>query len=383
VPQPLSVSLIVPTFNEAENIEELLHRAHRTIAALTSQFEILVVDDSSTDSTVALARAVAVTYPRVQVIERQGKRDLACSVMDGWNASTGEVLAVIDADLQHPPEMLSSLLNLIAATGADVGVASRHIPGGGVSDWKLHRRIVSWCATVMAGFLIPGVLRMVRDPMSGFFAVRNRVVAGGLFRPTGYKILLEVLARAQYESVVEVPYVFEERKRGASKLGAKQVRQYLHHLARLSLETGEAQLLARYIAVGASGIAVNALISQVIGGPWGQGAGFEVSVLSNFLLNEHWTFRGKSRHLAMKQPVLGRLGSFQLISLASLVLNLGLSAVLANVLNISAQTASLSGIVAAGLTNFFANAHLTWSFWKEEDIHRPGGAVERHKHSAR
>jgi dolichol-phosphate mannosyltransferase len=377
--RPPSVSLIVPTFNEAENIQELLHRAHAAIAGVTAEFEIVVVDDSSTDSTVALARAVAADYSNVQIIERQGKRDLACSVMDGWRASHGEVLAVIDADLQHPPEMLTSLLNLIAQTNADVGVASRHIPGGGVSQWKLHRRIVSWCATVMAGFLIPGVLRMVRDPMSGFFAVRNRVVGGGLLRPTGYKILLEVLARTRYESVVEVPYTFEERKRGASKLGAKQVRQYLQHLVRLSVETGEIGLLLRYATVGASGVGVNALVSQAIGAPWGQGLGFEVSVLTNFVLNEVWTFRGKK--LAMSQPVVGRFGYFQLVSLASLGLNVGLTAALATWFLASAPAAALVGMVAAGFTNFFANAHLTWSFWQQEDIQRPGGAVERHRRS--
>jgi dolichol-phosphate mannosyltransferase len=374
------VSLIVPTFNEAENIEELLRRAHTAMAAATTEFEILVVDDSSTDSTVALARAVAASYPNIQVIEREGRRDLALSVVDGWKASHGEVLAVIDADLQHPPEILPSLLNLLAQTGADVGVASRHVPGGGVSDWKFHRRAVSWCATLVAGLLIPGVLRMVRDPMSGFFAVRNRVIAGGVLRPTGYKILLEVLARAPYESVVEVPYVFEERKRGASKLGIEQVTQYLRHIVRLSVETGEVQLLLRYATVGALGIAVNAAISQAVAAPWAQAAGYEVSVVTNFVLNELWTFRGRTSHLAMSQPVFGRFGSFQLISLASLALNVGLSAALVAWFDVPAQAAALAGIVTAGLTNFFANVYLTWSFWRDEDIQRPGGGVERRKH---
>ena len=374
-----SVSLIVPTYNEAENIQELIRRAYAAVSSATDDFEIVIVDDQSTDSTVALARAIAAEHDNVKVIERTGPRDLALSVIDGWNASRGELLAVIDGDLQHPPEVLPSLINLIAQTNADLGVASRHLSGGGVSDWKLHRRIVSWGATSIAGFLIPGVLRMVRDPMSGYFAVRRRVFEQEGLRPTGYKILLEVLARARYQTVVEVPYIFEERKRGVSKLGGRQVFQYLQHVFRLSRETGEIGLLLRYTAVGLSGIFVNGAISQLLPGLAGQALGFECSVLSNFMLNEFWTFSGPSRLLAMSQPRLKRGLYFQAISLASLCVNLGVSAFLSVVCGVHPQLAQFAGMAAAGFTNFFANIHLTWWFWKHEDIPLTGGAVERHK----
>ncbi len=381
MPSTPQISLVVPTFNEEANIQEVLHRAHRAISELTDQFEIVVVDDTSTDSTVALAKAVARDLPNVQVVERQGRRDLALSVIDGWNASQGEVLAVMDADLQHPPETLPSLLNLMAATGVDVGVASRNVEGGGSRNWSLRRRFVSWFATMLAGLLIPGVLRMVHDPMSGFFAVRRRVLKQAGLSPTGYKILLEILARASYQSVVEVPYTFEERKYGESKLGARQVGQYLRHLARLSVETGEVQLVLRYAAVGLSGILINFGVSA-LGGSWAQALGFEISVLTNFTLNELWTFRGKSRHTAMTQPVMRRLVSFQLISLFSLALNLGLSLALMRWFGVPQMTASVLGIGVAGVTNFVANVHLTWSFWQEDGILRPGGAIERRKASA-
>jgi len=377
---PVQVSLIVPTYNEAENIQELLTRAHAAVGSVEPNFEILVVDDRSTDSTVALARAVGEQHANVRVIEREGRRDLALSVIDGWRAARGEMVAVIDADLQHPPEMLTSLLALARQTEADFAVASRHVPGGGVSHWKLHRRAVSWIATLLAGFLIPGVLRMVRDPMSGFFAVRRRMIPFASLHPRGYKILLELLARTPYQNLVEVPYVFEERKRGASKLGYKQVMQYLRHVGRLSLETGEVALFLRYAAVGASGIVVNALISQALGsGLPAQAAGFEASVVSNFLLNEFWTFRGRISHLRFTQPAWQRFGWFQAISLGSMALNIGLSAALREMGGLAAAWSAAAGILLGGICNFLANKHLTWAFWRHDDIVLPGGAIRRRR----
>ncbi len=379
------VSLIVPTYNESMNIQELLRRAHKALQAATTQFEIVVVDDRSVDGTADLVLASARELPNVRLIQRTGPRDLSASVMEGWAAAHGGVLAVIDADLQHPPEKLTPLLDALFRSDADIAVASRHVKGGGVTEWKLHRRAVSWCATVMASFLIPGVLRMVRDPMSGFFALRRRILVSAALHATGYKILLEVLARAPYESLVEIPYVFEERKRGESKLGARQVWQYLRHLLRLSVETGEIQLLLRYAAVGGVGILVDALFTSALAAGHAlpslsvQAMGFEMSVFSNFLLNEAWTFRGRVEHLAAAQPAFYRFGRFQSICVASLLLNLGVSQTLYQFFGVGGMEANLAGIVLAGIANFFANSHLTWSLWQDEDVTLPGGTVERRR----
>ena len=382
---PVCVSLIVPTYNESMNIQELIRRAHRALRRVTGGFEILVVDDRSSDGTAELALAVACDLPNVRVIRRTGPRDLSASVIDGWSAARGEVLAVIDADLQHPPEKLADLLDALFRSDADIAVASRQVKGGGVSEWRLHRRVVSWCAALMATFLIPGVLRMVRDPMSGFFALRRRILASASLHATGYKILLEVLARAPYESLVEIPYVFEERKRGKSKLGFRQIFQYLRHVFRLSFETGEIHLLLRYAFVGLVGIFVDAMFTGVLGmsralpSLWVQAIGFEMSVLSNFLLNEAWTFRGQVAHLAASQSKLYRFGRFQAVSLFSLLINLGASLALYRHFGVPGADANLAGIFIAGVTNFFANSHLTWSLWQADDITLPGGTVERRR----
>ena len=381
---PPLVSLIVPTYNEAANIQELIRRAHRALQLVTARFEILVVDDRSSDGTADLAVSVAQELRGVRVIERTGRRDLSTSVIEGWVAAQGEILAVIDADLQHPPEKLTALIEALLQSSADVAVASRHVKGGGVSEWRLHRRIVSWCATLMASFLIPGVLRMVRDPMSGFFAVRRSILGSAALHATGYKILLEVLARAPYESLVEIPYVFEERKRGQSKLGARQVWQYLRHVFRLSFETGEIHLLLRYAAVGVVGVLVDGVFTSLLSSRSlpsvsVQAMGFEMSVLSNFLLNEAWTFRGQVEHLAASQPWLYRFGRFQLVSVFSLLLNLGISLALFHRFGVPGTEANLVGIAIAGVTNFFANSHLTWSLWQDEDVELPSGTVARRR----
>src|SRR5262249_26374846 len=151
---------IIPTLNEAVNLEQLLLRCTESLRRFTDSFEIIVVDDNSEDGTHALAQKLAAEHPEfhLQAILRTKPRDLAGSVVDGWAAAKGDVLAVIDGDLQHPPEALTNLLDAMESTKADVAVASRHVKGGGVSEWSLARRFVSWTACLIAGFMLPGIL---------------------------------------------------------------------------------------------------------------------------------------------------------------------------------------------------------------------------------
>ena len=149
-PDFCAVSLIVPTLNEARNVERLIDRCYQALSQVTDRFEVIIVDDDSPDETYNLAAALIPRYPGLSVIRRRKPRDLAGSVVDGWAVAKGEWLAVIDGDLQHPPEKLTALLQAAAATGADITVASRHVRGGGVSEWSLLRRIVSWAACLIA-----------------------------------------------------------------------------------------------------------------------------------------------------------------------------------------------------------------------------------------
>jgi dolichol-phosphate mannosyltransferase len=167
----------------------------------------------------------------VKVVRRPRKMGLASAVLDGMKVAKHELVAVMDADLQHPPELLPKLLEK-AKEGHDVVVASRYAEGGGVEGWSFWRRLISRGATLLAHALLPRT-REVEDPLSGFFLFRKCVVEGVELNPTGYKLLLEVLVRGRYGSVAEVPYVFEARRRGRSKLGLKEIFDYVALLLRL------------------------------------------------------------------------------------------------------------------------------------------------------
>jgi dolichol-phosphate mannosyltransferase len=227
-------SLVVPTYNERFNIGPLIGRIEAVLKQEPFHYEIIIVDDNSPDETWKLAQEIAKMDSHLQVIRREGSRGLATAVVEGWKAARGEILGVMDADLQHPPEILPDLLGPILKGRADIAIGSRHISGGSVGKWNLPRRSVSRGASAIAFLLLPQVLRPVRDPMSGFFLMKRSVIDLPLLRPTGYKILLEILAKGHYRRVIEVPYVFEKRKHGKSKLGPKQYLEFLIHLGMLA-----------------------------------------------------------------------------------------------------------------------------------------------------
>lgn len=210
--------MVVPTYQERANIGHLLERIG---AALSERdYEIVIVDDNSPDGTAEAAASLANRYP-VRVIKREGARGLGSAVLEGFRKAEGGVIAVIDADLQHPPEVV---LQLTAAleNGVDIAVASRYVSGGGIRDWSLPRRLVS-----RAAILLARPLTKVKDPVSGCFMVKREVVEGNSFSPRGYKILLEILVKGTYRHVGEVPYIFGSRQAGESKLSLMEYLRYL------------------------------------------------------------------------------------------------------------------------------------------------------------
>ena len=224
------ISIVIPAYNEAAAIGETLRRAARALAACGEEFELIVVDDSSSDGSAETCEALAGELP-VRVLRRPGRLGLATAVVDGWRVARGDVLGVMDGDLQHPPEALAALIAALRSHPADVVIASRYVSGGGTAEWSWHRRLVSLGATRLAALALPRALAGVTDPMSGMFVVR--AASGVELRPTGYKILLEVLAKGQCHRVAEVPYVFDRRNSGRSKLGPRQYLEYLQHVRRL------------------------------------------------------------------------------------------------------------------------------------------------------
>lgn len=222
------VSVVIPTYNERQNVVPIVEACLDALQSYDT--EVIVVDDDSPDDTWKLARQTFATEDRVRVIRRTDEQGLATAVLTGFDAAKHNMLAVIDADFQHPAERLPDLAESIVSTEADIAIGSRYRPGGGIENWTMRRRIVSQCAASLARLFVPEA-KETTDPMSGFFAVDRRVLDGADLAPTGYKILLEILSECDVEQVVEVPYTFTDREQGESKAGVFEYARFVNHVA--------------------------------------------------------------------------------------------------------------------------------------------------------
>jgi dolichol-phosphate mannosyltransferase len=290
MPRQPTVTVIVPTFNEAPNVEELVARISATLNGRSAQ--ILFVDDS-TDETPNVIRAVAAatTSIDVRLLHRENAvGGLSGAVLAGLEASTSEWCVVMDGDLQHPPEIIPTLLSAGVDERAEIVVASRYVRGGssdGLSN--LARRLVSNSSNILTRAMFPIKLRNCTDPMTGFFAVKRDAIDLRTLRPRGFKILLEILARTPL-TVAEIPFAFGDRKAGESKASLAQGLRFLTQLG--ALRFGR---LSGFAAIGALGAVANLLIMGGLqsAGVWYVAAaiiaGF-VTIVANFLLQERFVF---------------------------------------------------------------------------------------------
>lgn len=222
------ISLIIPTLNEGDVIENLV----RKIFALgVAGLEVVIVDDGSKDKTREIIKNLQKEFSTLVLIERS-ERGLATAVLRGFKEAKGNILGVMDADFSHPVELVPKLIDEINI-GADIVVASRYVKNGGAEEWPFLRRMYSLSATAIAW----PVSRGIKDPMSGFFFLKRKVVESGLnenkFSPQGYKILLEILVKGNWQVGKEVAFIFKNRTAGKSKMGLKVALQYFSHLLSL------------------------------------------------------------------------------------------------------------------------------------------------------
>ncbi|MFH1747412.1 MAG: polyprenol monophosphomannose synthase [Planctomycetota bacterium] len=223
---PLSTTVVVPTYNERENLGPLAQRVFSVLT--TDNCELLVVDDDSPDGTAELVDELAREYP-IRCLVRRDERGLATAVIAGLRAARGELIVSMDADLSHPPEAIPALLAALDDPDVNMAIGSRFVPGGQVdSDWPWHRQLNSWAARMLAR-----PLTNVRDMMAGFFAVRRNELTLDNLHPIGYKIALELIVRHRWKHVVEVPISFADRAAGQTKLNLAEQFRYLRHLWRL------------------------------------------------------------------------------------------------------------------------------------------------------
>jgi dolichol-phosphate mannosyltransferase len=228
------LALIIPTLNEAENLPPLLRHVRAILAPVGIDYEVLVVDDNSCDGTEMIVSAIAREDEHVHLLVRKGERGLSGAVLYGWRNTDAAILGAMDADLQHPPELLLALMSAIDA-GNDLAIGSRYTAGGRLGDWNPFRKLLS-AAAVWVTWPIQRTGIRAKDPMSGYFLVRRECVEKIQFQPSGFKLLLEILVRGRIRSVAEVPFAFGQRYRGASKANFNVAWDYAKLLARLYSE---------------------------------------------------------------------------------------------------------------------------------------------------
>lgn len=223
------LSIIVPTYNERENVVRTLRAICRALVGV--EFTIVVVDDGSEDRTADLCERLRQEIPQLRVIRRR-RRGLASAIFDGMANSAADYVAVIDADLQHPPKALNLFLKELRE-GYDIVIGSRYVEGGVIIGWNGFRRAISRMAILLVHLAFP-TTRCIADPVSGFFAVKKELIDRCDFELIGYKLLLEVIVKCWRAKVREVPISFAPRMKGSSKLSFKEIVNYISLIARLA-----------------------------------------------------------------------------------------------------------------------------------------------------
>ena len=355
-----TLSVIVPTFNEAQNIAELVTRLERALDGIA--WEAIIVDDNSPDGTSAVAKAVAAKNPRVRCLRRLGRRGLAGACLEGILSSSAPYVAVIDGDLQHDEALLPRMLKRLTDDEADLVVGSRYIDGTKSEGLAGARSTISHTATGLAQKLLGTSLS---DPMSGFFMARRECVeqVAGRLSPIGFKILLDLVLTAQgHLRVVEEPYTFRERHAGESKFDLRIGIEFLGLLlAKLTGGVVDSRFLM-FALVGSVGLVVNIVALKIglatFGLPFAvaQSAATFVALLSNFLLNNATTYR--DRRLRGFSLVTGFLG-FCAIGFAGAISNVGLATWLYSEHSVW-WVAGAAGSVMGALWNYLMSSQFVW-----------------------
>lgn len=361
--------MIIPTFNEKENIALLIGEIENVLSRVGIKGEVVIVDDNSPDGTAASAQKLNETHGNIQVLVRTANKSLSAAIIDGFRIARSDHFLVMDADLSHPPEIIPQIFAPLKAGTADLVIGCRYMKGGGVADWPLKRRIISKGAS----FLAKAITR-IKDPMSGLFALHRRVVAGISFNPHGFKIGLEIVAKGNYEHIVEIPYFFRDRRFGTSKLDGNVMKDYLQHLFLILFAKNSVFIeFIKFSLVGLTGLLLNlaVLYSLVEWFPFWQSLGakastnkvliaaavaFCLAVSSNYLLNRHWTFKKQKARVSR----MGSYAIFIAVSLGGLAINIISLKLLHYHLGMWYMSAQVISICAASLWNFVGSK--IWAF---------------------
>ena len=367
----VALSVIVPTRNEAGNVDELVRRLGTGLAGLTA--EIIFVDDSS-DQTPQRVLEVAATRPAhpVRLLHREpGQRPggLGGAVVAGLQIARGDWAVVMDGDLQHPPELVAALHSTGVTRDVDVVVASRYCGQGAATGLASGlRRAASSGTTFVTKACFPRLLHAVSDPMSGFFAIRRAALDIAELRTMGFKILLEVVVRSGGLRVTELPFTFAARFAGESKASLREGLRFLGHLTRLRLLQGRAGRALGFGLVGLSGVLPNLLATAALdaaGAPYLLAAvlATQIAIGWNFLLAERLVFAGRRQGSGRR-----RFARFSAVNNADLVVRLPLLALLVGVVGMSPVAGTAITLLVAFLLRFLLTDTLVY-----EPVRASGG----------
>jgi dolichol-phosphate mannosyltransferase len=353
------LAVIVPTLEERANVPVLVQRLHAALAGI--RWEVVFVDDDSRDGTAAAVRAIAQRDPRVRCLQRIGRRGLAGACIEGMLATSAPVLAVMDADLQHDETLLAPMLRAVQQERLDVAVASRYVAGGSIGAWDGTRARISGLATRLARLVVKAE---IADPMSGCFVIRREAFEAALpgLSGQGFKILLDLLASAPRPLALrEFPFRFRPRQFGASKLDAMVAWEYLMLIADKLVGGLLPVRFALFALIGALGVLVNLLalrLALAAGVPFtaAETVGTVAAMLSNFLLNNRFTYR--DRRLKGWRKLRGLL-VFCLGCAVGAVANVGIAATLFGQ-GRSWWLAGLAGALIGGVWNYAIASTYTW-----------------------
>ncbi len=289
------LSIIIPTFNECENVPVLVDRLRQTLGDVA--WEVIFVDDDSPDGTADVVRAIGAGDARVRCLRRVGRRGLSGACLEGMLASQARYAAVMDADLQHDEQLLVPMLAKLRSDEADLVIGTRYAQGGAADAFSSGRRWISVLATRLANKVLGLTLS---DPLSGFFMLRRNVVEGlaRKLSTQGFKILLDIVTTAGKSlRLAELPYQFGARYRGASKLDARVAIDYAGLLLSKATSDFVSLRFVFFCLVGLFGIAVHFIVLSIgvrligLSFDWAQSLAIVVAIANNFALNNAITYR--------------------------------------------------------------------------------------------
>jgi glycosyltransferase involved in cell wall biosynthesis len=357
-----TLTIVLPTRNESGNVEPLLRRIDAILPDV--DVDVIFVDDSDDDTPETVERVGASSKRTVRLIHRPKEErgdGLGGAVVEGFKKSSAEWLLVMDADLQHPPELIEEMLQKALGENADLVLASRYRGSSPEQGLGRLRVWISHALIAMARLLFPLRLKGVSDPLTGFFLVRRDAIDIARLRPHGFKILLEVLIRSTRLRVAEVGFEFGKRYAGESKACTREALRYLRQLARLRFSEGPQQL-SRFGLVGASGLVVNTLLiaffTEVVGLHFLVSAilATQGSTLSNFVLTEKWVFtRGDG-----KRSVSWRASMYFLVNNATLLVRGPMLVALVTVLSLNYLVANVVSLLALALLRYGVSDLWIW-----------------------